>query len=223
MSLARTGADLTHIDAWLFDLDETLYPPSNGLMTLIRSRITDYVVKMSGLPRDEARAVQRNWFETHGASLPGLLDQYGGTPADFLEYVHDLPLDDLAPNPELDAALADLPGRRFVFTNGSAAHAERVLAKLGVAGRFEGVFHIEAADLLPKPAPATYDRMIAAFGIAPAATCFFEDSAKNLEQAHILGMTTVLVGEHAAPASHIDYTTPDLLSFLTSARVKEHA
>jgi putative hydrolase of the HAD superfamily len=221
MSLARTGADLTHIDAWLFDLDETLYPASNGLMDLIRRRITDYVVKISGLPFDEARVLQRGWFETHGAALPGMLAQYNTTPADFLAYVHDLPLDGVIANPELDAALSQLPGRRFVFTNGSAAHAERVLAKLGIAARFEGVFHIEAADLLPKPAPATYDRMIAAFGIAPAATCFFEDSSKNLEQAHILGMTTVLVGEHGAPAPHIDYITPDLLSFLTSARVKE--
>ncbi len=223
MTPAAAAADLTHIDAWLFDLDETLYPAANGLMTLIRDRITQYVVKITGLPADEARTIQRGWFEAHGASLPGLLDQYGGTPADFLEYVHDLPLDGLIPNPELNIALAALPGRRFVFTNGSAAHAERVLVKLGVAERFEGVFHIEAADLVPKPAPATYDRMIAAFGIAPAATCFFEDSSKNLEQAHILGMTTVLVGDHAAPAPHIDYITPDLLSFLTSARVKEPA
>jgi putative hydrolase of the HAD superfamily len=223
MTQVRNGADLTHIDAWLFDLDETLYPASNGLMGLIRERISEYVVQVTGLPLVEARVVQRGWFEIHGASLPGLLAQYDATPADFLDYVHDLDLEGLAPDPALDAALHALPGRRFVFTNSSAAHAERVLAKIGVAERFEGVFHIEAADLLPKPAPATYDRMISAFGIAPSATCFFEDSAKNLEQAHILGMTTVLVGEHAVPAPHIDYTTPDLLSFLTSARVKEHA
>ena len=185
------------------------------------------MVKITGLGPAEARVIQRGWFEAHGASLPGLLEQYDATPADFLDYVHDLNLDGVLANPELDAALRALPGRRFVFTNGAAAHAERVLGKLGIAGRFEGVFSIEAADLLPKPAPATYDRMIAAFGIAPRATCFFEDSAKNLEQAHILGMTTVLVGEHAAPPEtlppHIDYTTPDLLAFLTTARVKEHA
>ncbi len=223
MTPVRTGADLTHIDAWLFDLDETLYPASNGLMDMIRGRITDYVVKISGMTAEQARVIQRGWFEAHGASLPGLLQQYDATPADFLDYVHDLDLDGLAPDPALDAALHALQGRRFVFTTGAAAHAERVLAKLGVAERFEGVFHIEAADLLPKPAPATYDRMISAFGIAPQATCFFEDSAKNLEQAHILGMTTVLVGEHASPRPHIHYTTPDLLTFLTSARVKEPA
>ena len=223
MSPARTGADLTHVDAWLFDLDDTLYPPSSGLMALIRDRITDYIVRISGMGYDEARTVQRSWYEAHGASLPGLLERYEAEPADFLAYVHDLSLDVIAENLALDAALAALPGRRFVFTNGSLGHAERVLAKLGIASRFEGIFHIEAAQLLPKPAAATYDRMIAAFGIAPRATCFFEDSAKNLEQAKILGMTTVLVGEHAAPAPHIDYTSPDLLSFLTSARVKETA
>lgn len=223
MTAARAGADLTHIDAWLFDLDETLYPPSSGLMALIRDRITDYIVRLSGMEREEAQRVQRSWYEAHGASLPGLLERYAAEPSDFLAYVHDLSLDVIAENPALDAALAALPGRRFVFTNGSLGHAERVLAKLGVAGRFEGIFHIESASLLPKPAPATYDRMIEAFGIAPPATCFFEDSAKNLVQAHILGMTTVLVGEEALPAPHIDYTTPDLLAFLTQARVKETA
>lgn len=223
MTAARPGADLTHVDAWLFDLDDTLYPPSSGLMALIRDRITDYIVDISGMEREEARRVQRSWYEAHGASLPGLLERYEAQPSHFLDYVHDLSLDAIAENPALDDALASLPGRRFVFTNGSLGHAERVLAKLGVAGRFEGIFHIESARLVPKPAPATYDRMIEAFGIAPRATCFFEDSAKNLEQARVLGMTTVLVGEGALPASHIDYTTPDLLAFLTSARVKETA
>ncbi len=223
MTPARPGADLTHVDAWLFDLDDTLYPPSSGLMALIRDRITDYIVNISGMEREEARRVQRSWYEAHGASLPGLLERYEAQPSHFLDYVHDLSLDVIAENLALDAALAALPGRRFVFTNGSLGHAERVLGKLGVLDRFEGIFHIESARLVPKPAPATYDRMIEAFGIAPQATCFFEDSAKNLEQARILGMTTVLVGEGALPASHIDYTTPDLLAFLTSARVKETA
>lgn len=216
-------ADLRHVDHWLFDLDDTLYPVETELMELIRERIAQFVVKVTGLPWEEARTLQRGWLLQHGATLPGVLVDYDCDAAEFLDYVHDVPLDRVPQDPELDAILARLPGRKYVFTNGSAAHAERVLAKLGVAERFEGVFHIEAADLVPKPAPATYDRMISAFGIAPRATCFFEDSAKNLEQAHILGMTTVLVGEHALPAPHIDYTTPDLLAFLTSARVKEHA
>ena len=140
MTPVRTGADLTHIDAWLFDLDETLYPPSSGLMTLIRDRITDYVETISGLPREEARAIQRGWYEAHGAALPGLLAQYDASPSEFLDYVHDLSLDVIEPNPALDAAIARLPGRRFIFTNGSLGHAERVLAQLGVAGRFEGIF-----------------------------------------------------------------------------------
>jgi putative hydrolase of the HAD superfamily len=192
-------------------------------MGVIRDRITDYVETISGLPRDEARAIQRGWYEAHGAALPGLLAQYEASPAQFLDYVHDLSLDVIEANPALDAAIERLPGRRFIFTNGSLGHAERVLAKLGVAGRFEGIFHIQSADMTPKPHPSTYDRMISAFGIAPEASCFFEDSPKNLEQAHILGMTTVLVGEDASPAPHIDYITPDLLSFLNQARVKETA
>ncbi len=219
----RAAADLRHIDVWLFDLDDTLYPHDNGIMVEMRQRIADFIVKLTGKPADEARTIQSGWFETHGAALPGLLAEHDVTPREFLDYVHDLPLHQIDDHPELDAALARLPGRRFIFTNGAASHAERVLGKLGIAGRFEGVFHIESGDLTPKPHPATYDRMIEAFGIAQAATCFFEDSSKNLIHAHMLGMTTVLVGPESAGAPHIDYVTPDLIDFLNTARLKEPA
>lgn len=215
------GADLSHIDVWLFDIDDTLYPPGNGLMGEIRQRIADYLVRVTGKPEDEVKLMQRGWLEAHGAALPGLLAAYDVTADDFLDYIHDLPLTQLSANAELDAALARLPGRRFAFTNGSAGHAERVLAKLGIAGRFEGLFHIQSGDLTPKPHPSTYDRMIAAFGIDPTVTCFFEDSAKNLVHAKTLGMTTVLVGGLDAPGPHIDYITDDLVAFLNTARLKE--
>jgi putative hydrolase of the HAD superfamily len=215
------GADLRDIDVWLFDIDDTLYPPDNGLMGEIRQRIADYLVRLTGKPEDEVRLLQRGWFETHGAALPGLLAAYDVTADEFLDDIHDLPLTQLSPNLALDAALQRLPGRRFAFTNGSAGHAERVLAKLGIARRFEGVFHIQSGDLTPKPHPATYDRMIAAFGIDPKATCFFEDSSRNLVHAHALGMTTVLVGGLDAAGPHIDYTTDDLVAFLNTARLKE--
>lgn len=218
---AAAGADLRHVDVWLFDLDDTLYPHDNGMMTEIRQRITDFLVRLTGKPHDEVRMIQRAWYETHGAALPGLLAEHDVSPTEFLDYVHDLPLDQLSANAALDAALERLPGRRFIFTNGSAGHAERVLDRLGIAGRFEGVFHIESGDLTPKPHPATYDRMISAFGIAPQVSCFFEDSSKNLLHAKTLEMTTVLVGpQHqleGADAAHIDYVTPDLIDFLNTA------
>src|SRR6185369_6446388 len=122
-------------------------------------------------------------------------------PAEFLDYVHDVPLDGIAPDPTLDAALARLPGRRLVFTNGSAGHAERILGRLGVAPRFEDIFHIESAGLIPKPAVATFDALIGKHGLSPRSTCFFEDSERNLEHAAHLGMVTVLVGAHAEASS----------------------
>jgi putative hydrolase of the HAD superfamily len=139
--------------------------------------------------------------------------------------VHDVSLDALTPDPELHAGLMRLPGRRLIFTNGDARHAERVLERLAVTDAFEAIFHIAAADYLPKPNPATFARLIEAHGVDPAAACFFEDSEKNLAPAAALGMTTVLVGPHAAvsDAAFVHYRTDNLAAFLMSARVKETA
>ena len=218
-------ADLSHVDAWLFDLDDTLYPAETGFMGLIRERITDFVQDLTGLDRAGAQAVQRGWFDTHGAALPGLLAEHGTTPRVFLDAIHDVPLDLIPPDPELDAALGRLPGRRLVFTNGSASHAERVLDKIGVAHRFEAVFHIETADLVPKPAPETFDKMVRVFALEAPATAYFEDSERNLEPAAALGMTTVLVGPHAPASSarFVRHKTERLTPFLQAARVKEMA
>jgi putative hydrolase of the HAD superfamily len=137
--------------------------------------------------------------------------------------VHDVSLDALTPDPQLRAGLMRLPGRRLIFTNGDARHAERVLERLALADAFEAIFHIAAADYLPKPNPMTFARMIGAHDVDPAAACFFEDSEKNLAPAAGLGMTTVLVGPHAAAsdAAFVHYRTDNLAAFLMSARVKE--
>lgn len=215
------SADLSHVDAWLFDLDDTLYPTETRLMDLIRERITGFVMRITGMDRDEARRTQRAWFEAHGASLPGILANHDISVAEFLDEIHDVPLDCIPPDPLLDQILARLPGRKLVFTNGSAGHAARVLERIGVGHHFEAVFHIESANMLPKPARATYDRMIEVFGITPERAVFFEDSERNLETAAELGMTTVLVGPHAMASTEpfIDHRTPDLVPFLTACRV----
>jgi putative hydrolase of the HAD superfamily len=214
-------ADLRHIDTWLFDLDDTLYPAETALMDLIRDRITEFVMRVTGEDWAGARAIQRGWFEAHGAALPGLLEAHDIAPSEFLDFVHDVPLDAIAEDPALDAALGRLPGRRLVFTNGSAGHAERILARLGVADRFEAIFHIESAGLIPKPAPRTFDALIAAHSVVPKTTCFFEDSEKNLEHAAHLGMITVLVGAHAgaSTAGFIHHRTARLVEFLERAEV----
>ncbi len=217
--------DLAHIDVWLFDLDNTLYPLETGFMRLIEDRMTDFMERFTGLPRDEARAIQKSYFHNHGTTLAGLMANHQLDPETFLNEVHDVSLDLLTPDLELAAALEQLPGRRLVFTNGSGPHAERVLERLGIAHVFEDVFHITSADYIPKPSLQTFEKMVALHGVDARESAFFEDSERNLAPAHALGMTTVLVGPHAAgsTADFVHHRTNDLTAFLTGARVKGNA
>ena len=217
--------DLSHIDTWLFDLDNTLYPEESGFMGSVEGRMTAFVGKVTGLPRDEAYALQKKYFAEHGLTLKGLMLHHGVDPADFHALFHDLSLEVLAQDPELVAALADLPGRRLIFTNADDTHAERVLAHLGLRGLFDDVFHIHSFGFAPKPDPLGFQRMIDAHGLNPATTSFFEDSERNLKPAADLGMTTVLVGAHApaSPAKFVHHRTEKLAPFLASATLKEAA
>lgn len=215
-------ADLSHIDVWIFDLDNTLYPPGSEFIALMEDRMTEFVARATGLPRAEARALQMRYLNEHGTTLAGLMANYGVPPEPFLTEVHDVALDSLAPDADLREAIARLPGRRLVFTNGDARHAERVLAHLGLLELFEDVFHIAAADYIPKPRPEAFARMIARHHVDPRRAAFFEDSARNLLPAAELGMTTILVGgQDHPPAGFVDHRTSDLAAFLKAARVKE--
>lgn len=216
-------ADLSHIDIWLFDLDNTLYPPEAEFMVLIEGRMTEFVARETGLPRHEAFALQKKYLHEHGTTLAGLMANHGVNPEAFLDEVHDVSMHDLHPDPELHAAIAALPGRRLVFTNGDKRHAERVLKKLELNDLFEATFHIALADYIPKPHPQTFQRMMQAHDVAPKTTAFFEDSARNLAPAYDLGMTTVLVGPHAIGTEHpfVHHVTDNLAAFLREARVQE--
>jgi putative hydrolase of the HAD superfamily len=218
-------ADLRHIDTWLFDLDNTLYPVESGFMREIEARMTDFVAKVSGLPRDEAYKLQKSYLALHGLTLRGLMLNHGVDPADFHALFHDLSLDSLAHDPDLVAAIERLPGRRVIFTNADDIHARRVLERLGLLDLFPEVFHIGSFDYTPKPDPAPFRRMAEEHGVSPAATAFFEDSERNLAPAAELGMTTVLVGPHAADstAPFVHHRTDKLAPFLTAAQLREAA
>lgn len=213
------GADLSHVRSWVFDLDNTLYPPETQFLRQVEQRINAYVVRTSGLPSSEALTVQKGYLEDYGTSLAGLMQHYQIDPHDFLAEVHDVPLEILEPDAGMKAALERLKGPRIVFTNGSLAHARRVLERLELSGLFDGVFALEDADLIPKPDPRTFDRMLKRFDLDPATACFFEDTPKNLEPARALGMTTVLVGPKAfvAEGGHIDHRAAALGPFLATA------
>jgi putative hydrolase of the HAD superfamily len=219
----RVGADLSHIDTWLFDLDNTLYPLESGLGRDIDRRITDYVERLTGLPRAEAYALQRRYLDEMGVTLRGLMLHHDVDPDDYHAMFDDLPLEVISHDPELVAAIERLPGRRIIFTNADAGHAGRVLERLGMTELFGDVFHIESANFVPKPEREAFEMLLAAHAIDPRTTVFFEDRALNLEPAAALGMTTVLVGLDA-PANtdpFVHYRAPRLAAFLADAKVKE--
>jgi putative hydrolase of the HAD superfamily len=220
-----SGPDLSHVESWIFDLDNTLYPLETQFMLLIEGRMTDFVERQTGLPREAARALQKRYYYEHGTTLAGLMAHHGVDPQAFIDEVHDVALDRLSPDPELIAAIGRLPGRRLVFTNGGARHAERVLERLELAPLIDEVFHLEAADFVPKPNLQTYELMMRVHDVEPRRAAFFEDSEKNLKPAADLGMTTVLVGAraHESEAPFVHHRTATLAPFLGAARIRKAA
>ncbi len=218
---AIEGADLRHVDTWLFDLDNTLYADGDLFLGLIGERMTAYVQRVTGLPRAEAMALQQRYLHEQGATLAGMVAFHGVDSQHFLDEVHEVSLDSLVPDPRVREALGRLPGRRLVFTNGSAGHARRVLEHLRLDDLFDAVFHLEAMGLTPKPSPLAFERLIAAHGVALSTSAFFEDTPANLAPAAALGMTTVLVGRQASTDDHafVDHRAPALVPFLERARL----
>lgn len=219
---ASTGADLRHVDTWLFDLDNTLYPLESGLAVKVSAKITDFVERLTGLDREAAHDLQKRYLADHGLTLKGLMTHHAVDPDQYHAALNDVDLACLTPEPALADALKRLPGRRLIFTNADEIHAGRVLARLGLDQLFEGVFHIASAAFDPKPAVAAFRRIIEAYAIDPTTTAFFEDAERNLEPAARLGMTTILVGAHAmsSKAPYVHFRAPGLAAFLASARVQ---
>ena len=223
--MSRAPADLAHIDTWLFDLDHTLYPPTTSVLRLIEARIKDYMTRLTGLDPEEAWALQKSYLAKYGGAVAGLIEHHDVDVEAFMAEIHDVPLDGVGPDPQLKAALSRLPGRRLVFTNASAWHAERLLAALDIAPLFHEVFHTEAAGYVMKPDRRAFQALIAAHAVDPGNTAFFEDRPDNLETGKALGMATVLVRPDAADNTDpfVDFRTDDLTDFLAKARVMETA
>ena len=221
--------DFRHVTDWIFDLDNTLYRADNGIFAQIESRMTDYVERLMGLPRDEARVAQKALYRAHGTTLNGLMREHGVDAEDYLHFVHDIDLGDLAPETRLVSAIARLPGRRFVFTNGCRNHAARILDRIGMSGLFEQVWDIRSMAFIPKPERPAYESVVAAGTVDASRAAMFDDIPRNLVAARALGMTTVLVKNDDVPwaahgpvmdvaASDISYTTTNLTDFLYDIR-----
>ncbi|WP_118858005.1 pyrimidine 5'-nucleotidase [Sphingomonas mesophila] len=213
-------ASLRHVDEWIFDLDNTLYPASARLFDLIDERMSAFVARTLGCDPSEARRVQKQYFRDHGTTLKGMMEHHGVDPHDFLDDVHDVPLERIARDERLGAALERLPGRKFVFTNGHEPYAARVLAAIGIGDHFHGLVDIAACDFLPKPDAHGYRLLIERFGIDPTRAALVEDMAKNLKPAKALGMTTIWLdngsdhGDHDADPDAIDHVIGDLTEWL---------
>ena len=211
-----------HVRDWIFDLDNCLYPATTGLFALIDERMGAYIQRLLDCDPAEARRVQKEHFHTHGTTLAGLMRNHGVDPHDFLQNVHDIPLDLVQRNDRLGAALDRLPGRKFVFTNGDAPYARRVLEAIGVEERFDNLHDIHASSYRPKPDPHGYELLCERFEIEPAAALLVDDMAQNLKPAKTLGMTTVWVdngserGNHGAEESFIDQRIEDVRDWLES-------
>jgi len=212
----------SHVSDWVFDLDNCLYPASAGLFDLIDERMTAYIQRLLSCERGEAVRVQKAHFHEHGTTLAGLMKEHAIDPHHFLDEVHDIALDRIAANPRLGAALAALPGRKIIFTNGDATYAGRVLDRIGIHDHFDGLHDIHANTYRPKPDPHGYALLCERFGIDPAHALLADDMIQNLRPAKALGMTTVWVdngserGNHGFEQGVADHVITDVADWLES-------
>ncbi len=212
-------ARLASIRNWIFDLDNTLYPARANIAGQMDARITQYIADTLGLEWADARTLQKKFFHEKGTTLAGLIAHHGVDPHHYLEFVHDLEMDVLEHDAPLVAAIAQLPGRKLIFTNADAPYATRVLARLGLSDSFEAIHDIHATNYVPKPEPQVYRGLCAAYDLDPAQSLFVEDMARNLAPAKAIGMTTVWVnnGSEQPPGGvpdYIDFTISDLSHWL---------
>jgi putative hydrolase of the HAD superfamily len=223
------GPAFAHVDTWVFDLDNTLYPPDSALWPQIDERITAYIMELYGLDGLSARALQKHFYHRHGTTLRALIDQGHADPEHFMDFVHDIDRSTLVHNVSLSEALASLPGRKLILTNGSQKHAEHTAEALGILQHFDAVFDIKAADYIPKPEPVAYQMFFRKHGVDPTQAAMFEDLVKNLKAPHAAGMKTVLIvpktgitdlrdaWEHGQETpDFVEYVTDDLATFLAS-------
>ncbi|MGR3712594.1 MAG: pyrimidine 5'-nucleotidase [Shimia sp.] len=203
-----------HVDTWVFDLDNTLYPPRARLFDQIEVRMTDYVMSSLGVTRAAADHMRKDYWARYGTTLTGLMREHDVDPAPYLDAVHDISLDHLEADLTLAGHIANLPGQRIVYTNGTAPYAERVLEARGLSGLFDGVYGVEHADFLPKPERAAFETIFDKADVTPSKAAMFEDDLRNLEVPHAMGMRTVHVAPDPVTAEHVHHHTEDLTTFL---------
>jgi len=208
------AAHFTHVSFWVFDLDNTLYPPEAQLFDQIEQRMTAWVMQALGVERQEADRLRRQYWAKYGTTLAGLMREHGVDPGPYLTHVHEIDMSGLTPAPELAAHIRALPGRCIVYTNGSAPYAERVLAARGLDGIFDAIYGIEHAGFHPKPELVAFETVFRTDQLDPTRGAMFEDDSRNLRAPHEMGMRTIHVAPTPQEAEHIHHHTDDLVGFL---------
>lgn len=225
MSPLRNGAPLSTlldqgIDEWVFDLDNTIYPAKSNLFARVAQKMTEFLMVEFKLDEDEAAALKTRLFREYGTTMHGLMKEFGMESERFLTFVHDIDVSDIDDDVELDKLLAQLPGRKHIFTNGTVAHADNILRAFGVRSHFDFIFDIVAANHEPKPALAPYELFLSQSGINPHKAVMIEDMAVNLRSAAALGMGTIWI-EHdhdwareGSEQDYVHYQSADIKSCL---------
>lgn len=176
--------------------------------------MTDWVMQSLKVGRPEADRLRRHYWATYGTTLAGLMREHDVDPTPYLTDVHDISFAALMPDPTLASHIRALPGRRIVYTNGSAPYAHHVIRARGLEGVFDAVYGVEHAAFHPKPDRAAFETVFALDNLNPATAAMFEDDTRNLAAPHAMGMQTVLVAPDPLPAPYIHHHTDDLTAFL---------
>ena len=207
---------LSKIEFWLFDLDNTIYHPNTKIFNQIDLRMKKYISKILDVSEDEAFKVQKEYYRKYGTTLFGLMKNNKVNADDFLNYVHNINLENLEKSNELINLLESLPGKKYIYTNGDSRHAENVLKKLEINDLFDGVFDIKKSGLIPKPEKKSLLNLLDFYRIDPRKTIYFEDLEKNLMAASIMGITTVLIdyNKNSLKNSYVDYSFNTLIEAL---------
>ncbi|GGG82759.1 pyrimidine 5'-nucleotidase [Salipiger pallidus] len=202
------------VRTWVFDLDNTLYSPAVRLFDQIEKKMTAYVMRVTGFAEIEADRLRKEYWHLHGTTLAGLMAEHRIDADAYLEEVHDISFEALTPDPHLAELIGNLPGRRIVYTNGSAPYAAQVLKARGLDAAFDAIYGVEHAGYRPKPEEAAFRAVFERDGVDPTIAAMFEDDPRNLAAPHAMGMRTIHVAPERGPGDHIEHHTDDLSAFL---------
>ncbi len=216
----------------LLDLDGVCYGSHNGyplerVFGLVSKRMTLFIQEKLGLDEKKAKELQTNYFYKYNTSLNGLMLHHNVIGDEFLKYVHDIDISFMKEDKIMRNELENLNMEKFIFTNGSAEHAQNILTRLGIYDLFEKekVFDIKDAGYIPKPEAQTFDLMVKKFGINPKETIYIEDIAKNLSIGFERGCTTVWLindehfGKIDSDKDYISHKIENLSLFLKEIRL----